>query len=102
MGRCRNCGGNTKYPHNNGWCSICFYLNYKEPRMYISMILTFIILQLPLIDGNGIRALLMNTLFQITGWQPFLIAGIIINILIVVSTYMGVSFFLYKLFKKLN
>lgn len=102
MGSCRNCGNKTKYPHNNGWCPLCFHLNYKEPRMYFSFIITLISLQLPVIDGNGLRAWLMKSLYEITGWKPFLLASIFISILIIIATYMGVSYFLYELFKKLR
>jgi hypothetical protein len=102
MGRCRECGRSTPYPHNNGWCKLCFFFNYKEPRMYVSIVLTLFILQLPLIDENGIRAMLMKTLFEATGWQPFLLASIFINLVILGSTYLGVSAFLYKAFKSLT
>lgn len=68
--------------------------------MYLSIILTPLILELPLIGENGLRAWLVDALFQTTGWKPFFIASAIINILIFVSTYVGISSFLYRLLKK--
>lgn len=102
MGRCRTCGRSTPYPHNNGWCFLCFFFNYKDPRMYVSIVLTLVILQLPLIDEMGVRAMLMKTLFDATGWQPFLLTSIFINLVIMATTYFGTSLAMYNLFKKLK
>jgi hypothetical protein len=44
----------------------------------------------------------MQALFDVTGWKPFLLASILINVLIVISTYLSTSFFLYKLIKKFS
>ena len=102
MGKCRNCGENTVYPHNNGWCSKCFFFNTQKPRLYLSALITFIILQLPLIDEIGLRVLLMKALYDVTAWQPFLLASILIYILIIATTYFGISLSIYKIFKKFN
>lgn len=99
MGSCRNCGGRTKYNHNNGWCSKCFFLNPKQPRFWSSVVLTLIILYLPLIDGDGLRSLVMEAFFKETKFFLFLIAKFAIDILGLVGTFLGVSKFLYSSFK---
>lgn len=99
MGRCRNCGSWTKYPHNNGWCFTCFFFNYKEPRFWVSILLTLFILYLPIIDGEGLRSIMMGLLFKETGFILFILAKFVIDLLALVGTFLGVSKVLYINFK---
>ena len=99
MGRCRNCGAWTKYPHNNGWCFSCFFFNYKEPRFWVSIILTLIALNLPIMDGEGVISLMLGALFKETGFSLFLIGKILVDLSLLIGSFFGISKLLYSIFR---
>jgi len=68
--------------------------------MYFSVLLTIMVLQIPLLDGLGLRALLMKALFELTHWTPFLVLNVIINLVIIGMTYCSTSLSIYLFFKK--
>ena len=99
MGSCKNCGSWTKYHHNNGWCFTCFFFNYNAPRFWVSIVLTLIALNLPIMDGEGVISLMLEALFKETGFGLFFVGKIIVDLFLLIGSFFGISKLLYSLFK---
>lgn len=101
MGKCRvnNCSRQTDYKHNNGWCRIHFYLNYKAPRFYLAIITTFLLefflSKIGWVDEFGVLALITGSLFETTNFIPFYWLNILIILLVPIISFIGISKYLY-------
>ena len=105
MGKCRitDCPIPTKYNHNNGWCFFHFFFNYKRPRFYVAIVITFllefIMSAIGWVDELVIWVPFTDAFFNVTKFIPFLWLKILIILAIPISSFLGVSKFIYMTFK---